>query len=102
MEDRLSWRHIWTQRCFLVNPSTHLIIFYLLICFFRVKIFSAAGVATQRVLQEEGLIENAVVRGKQLKTALKELQSRYPVIAEVRGPGLMIGMEFHDRKTPGI
>ena len=81
---------------------SHLIIFLLIIFPGKKKIFSAAGVATQRVLQEEGLIENAVVRGKQLKTALKELQSRYPVIAEVRGPGLMIGMEFHDRKTPGI
>ncbi|MFM7586965.1 MAG: ornithine--oxo-acid transaminase [Bacteroidota bacterium] len=41
------------------------------------------------VLQEEGLIDNAWVRGEQLRTGLMELQRKYPVILKVRGQGLL-------------
>ncbi len=59
----------------------------------------AAVEATIKVLKEEGLVENAAARGKQLMDGLLEIQSRIPVMADVRGLGLMIGCEFADPKT---
>ncbi|MBD2762986.1 aminotransferase class III-fold pyridoxal phosphate-dependent enzyme [Kocuria sp. cx-116] len=55
---------------------------------------AAAGVATLQVVAEEGLVENSRVRGQQLRAGLLDLQSRYPVIGNVRGLGLMQGIEF--------
>jgi 4-aminobutyrate aminotransferase len=55
---------------------------------------AAAGVATLEVVQEEGLVENSRIRGEQLQAGLKELQERFPVIGDVRGRGLMQGIEF--------
>jgi 4-aminobutyrate aminotransferase len=53
----------------------------------------AAAEATIRVLQA-GLIENAARMGSILIEGLRDIQSRYPVLGEVRGLGLMIGVEF--------
>jgi len=53
----------------------------------------AAAVATVGVLQE-GLVENAARMGEVLMDGLRALQSRVPVIGDVRGLGLMIGVEF--------
>jgi 4-aminobutyrate aminotransferase len=54
----------------------------------------AAGVATLGVLRDEGLIENSAKMGARLVEQLKGLQERYPGIGEVRGLGLMVGVEF--------
>jgi 4-aminobutyrate aminotransferase len=54
----------------------------------------AAAVATIRVIREEGLLENARRTGAWLMDELKELQAESPVIGDVRGLGLMIGVEF--------
>jgi 4-aminobutyrate aminotransferase-like enzyme len=59
----------------------------------------AAAEATIKVIQEEGLVENAAVRGRQLLDGLAEIQSRFPVIGDVRGLGLMAATEFTDPKT---
>ena len=56
----------------------------------------AAAEATIQVIVEEGLVENAAARGKQLRDGLEELQSRFPIIGDVRGLGLMVGCEFTD------
>lgn len=53
----------------------------------------AAALATIAVLQE-GLVENAAKVGAVLKEQLAALKSRHPVIADVRGLGLMIGVDF--------
>ncbi|MFW6115693.1 MAG: acetyl ornithine aminotransferase family protein [Chloroflexota bacterium] len=45
-------------------------------------------------LLEEGLMENASRTGGYLLERLKELQNEYPAIFDVRGLGLMIGLEF--------
>lgn len=50
----------------------------------------AAGLAVLEVIQEENLISNAQLLGNQLKKALQQL----PLAVEVRGKGLMIGLEF--------
>jgi 4-aminobutyrate aminotransferase len=58
----------------------------------------AAAVATIRVLREEGLVENAQDRGVQLMSGLRHLQEQYPRIGDVRGLGLMVGVEFTDEQ----
>jgi len=56
---------------------------------------AAAAVATLRVMRDERLPENAAARGAQLTAGLRALSARHPgVIADVRGRGLMVGLEF--------
>ncbi|MDA0244134.1 MAG: aminotransferase class III-fold pyridoxal phosphate-dependent enzyme [Chloroflexi bacterium] len=55
---------------------------------------TAAASATIDVLLDEHLVENAAERGDQLQSGLRELQAEYPVIGDVRGKGLMVGIEF--------
>ncbi|MBI4714708.1 MAG: acetyl ornithine aminotransferase family protein, partial [Nitrospirae bacterium] len=52
-----------------------------------------AALATIRLL-EEGLVENAAVQGEYLLSRLREMKALYPVIGDVRGKGLMVGVEF--------
>lgn len=59
----------------------------------------AAAEATIRVMQAEKLPENAAARGEQLRDGLAELQSRFPVLGDVRGLGLMVGCEFTNPVT---
>jgi 4-aminobutyrate aminotransferase len=54
----------------------------------------AAAEATVRVLQEEGLVENAARLGEKLLVRLRALQDPYPGLGDVRGLGLMMGVEF--------
>jgi len=59
----------------------------------------AAALATIDLLQG-GLIENAAKQGKFLMKELEKLQKRHKSMGDVRGLGLMIGIEFvKDRKT---
>lgn len=62
----------------------------------------AAGLATLRIIESEKLLENAYTIGQHLKELLEEAKSRYPVIGDVRGAGLLIGVEFvkSGTKTP--
>ena len=60
----------------------------------------AAGVAVLETIREERLVENAAARGAELFAGLKSLQAEDDRIGDVRGPGLMIGVEFvKDRAT---
>lgn len=61
---------------------------------------SAAALATVRVLQGENLVENAARMGDLLLKGLRQLSSRYPVIGDVRGLGLMVGVEFGTSRKP--
>mgnify|MGYP002682041352 FL=1 len=54
----------------------------------------AAAEATVRVLQEEGLVENAARLGEVLLAGLRGIQARCPLLGDVRGLGLMAGAEF--------
>ncbi len=58
----------------------------------------AAAVATVRIIKEEKLLQNAAARGAELLSGLRLLQARYPSVGDVRGLGLMVGVEFtaHD------
>ncbi len=55
---------------------------------------AAAGVATIQVMKEEDLPGQARVRGEQLIRRLKHLQMEFPEMGDVRGLGLMVGVEF--------
>jgi 4-aminobutyrate aminotransferase len=59
----------------------------------------AAANATIRLLQE-GLVENAATVGAHLISGLRALQEKHALIGDVRGKGLMIGIELvRDRQT---
>lgn len=57
----------------------------------------AAAVATLDVVEK--ILPEIRENGAYLTKRLKELSKRHPVIADVRGPGFMIGMELRDPKT---
>lgn len=60
----------------------------------------AAGSAVLDVIDEEGLQENSRVIGAKLKSGLKKLMKEHELIGDVRGMGLMLGMELvRDRST---
>jgi 4-aminobutyrate aminotransferase len=59
----------------------------------------AAALATIDVLTEPGFLDSVNARGDQLRAGLRELAQRHPVIADVRGPGLMVAAEFRDPTT---
>ncbi|GAA4920706.1 aspartate aminotransferase family protein [Nesterenkonia rhizosphaerae] len=62
----------------------------------------AAALATLEVIAEEHLVENSQARGEQLRSRLREATQGYTQVAEVRGLGLMVGVEFiNDDGTPG-
>eukprot|EP00929_Paragymnodinium_shiwhaense_P046799 TRINITY_DN2380_c0_g1_i2.p1 TRINITY_DN2380_c0_g1~~TRINITY_DN2380_c0_g1_i2.p1 ORF type:complete len:475 (+),score=104.46 TRINITY_DN2380_c0_g1_i2:76-1500(+) len=68
---------------------------------------SAVGLAVLDVIEQEGVQENCLVVGKKLRDGLLDAQTRWPeFIADVRGRGLMQGVEFwrpgakHAAQTP--
>jgi acetylornithine/LysW-gamma-L-lysine aminotransferase len=54
----------------------------------------AAGTATIQALTQDGLIENAKDMGQKFQRGLDELKSKHKIIREIRGKGLMIGVEL--------
>lgn len=55
---------------------------------------AAAGIATLEVIYEEDLPARAAELGDYLMEGLRSLQKKYPIIREVRGRGLLVGIEF--------
>jgi 4-aminobutyrate aminotransferase-like enzyme len=53
-----------------------------------------AGLATLSVIDDEGLVANAERAGAALRGGLTSLAEQYQLISDVRGRGLMIGIEF--------
>jgi len=54
----------------------------------------AAGIATLQVLTQDGLIENAEKMGKKFYEGLENLKEKHKIVREIRGKGLMIGVEL--------
>jgi ornithine--oxo-acid transaminase len=62
--------------------------------FGRNRLSMAAGLATLRVIERDRLLEQATLMGAVLVDGLTELQRRHDMIKDVRGSGLMIGIEL--------
>jgi 4-aminobutyrate aminotransferase len=62
----------------------------------------AAGLASVNFLVREKIAEKALAKGVRVLGQLKELQKKFPIIGDVRGSGLMIGIELvrDKEKTP--
>jgi acetylornithine/LysW-gamma-L-lysine aminotransferase len=54
----------------------------------------AAGVAALKAITEDGLIENSEKMGKIFREGLEKLKEKHAIIREIRGKGLMIGVEL--------
>lgn len=59
----------------------------------------AASIATIDIIEKEKLSEAAAKMGNYLKIKLERLKKNYPSIIDVRGLGLMIGVEFEEGNT---
>jgi 4-aminobutyrate aminotransferase-like enzyme len=55
---------------------------------------SATALAVLETIEEERIIENAKIVGKHLIEGLKDLAKSFPIMADVRGKGLMVGVEL--------
>jgi len=63
----------------------------------------AAGLAALDVLEEEGLVERARIRGEQLLAGAKAAAAEFPhMVKDVRGRGLLVGIEFTDSDVGGL
>lgn len=66
--------------------------------FGRNTLAMAAGLASLEIMEDENLVKNAEVRGKELLDGLRGMMGKYEMLSEVRGLGLMLGIEF--RRPP--
>ena len=57
---------------------------------------AAVGLKVLEIVQRDGLAARAATLGTRLKDGLRALQARYPWIGDVRGRGLLLGLEFID------
>jgi 2,2-dialkylglycine decarboxylase (pyruvate) len=61
---------------------------------------AAIGVTVLDVVERDGLVERAVKLGKRLKDGMLSLQQRFECVGDVRGRGLLLGLEIvTDRQT---
>lgn len=60
----------------------------------------ATGYASLKIMREQNLAQNAQERGEFLMSELKNIAKDFPCIGNVRGKGLMIGIEIVDERKP--
>lgn len=60
----------------------------------------AASFAALSAIEDEGLLENAVARGEQLRAGLRKVAERRGGVRDVRGVGLMVGLELDVPAAP--
>ncbi len=54
----------------------------------------STALAALQTIEDDGLLANIRVRGEELRTGLAKLASRFPFIREIRGEGLILGVEL--------
>ena len=54
----------------------------------------AAGIGAIQALTQDGLVDNAAKMGKIFRDGLERLKEKHKIVREVRGKGLMIGVEL--------
>lgn len=81
-----SWMDRW-------NPGAHIGTFR------GHQLAFAAGTATLRIVERDGILENVMLQGAYAMDRLRGLQEDLPLVAEIRGKGLMIGVEIVDPET---
>ncbi|MEU1821355.1 aspartate aminotransferase family protein [Streptomyces abikoensis] len=62
----------------------------------------AAGLAVLAVMEDEGIVANARATGELLRSGLAALVDKYELLHDVRGRGLMIGIEFGRPRSLGL
>jgi nucleoside-diphosphate-sugar epimerase len=67
----------------------------------RNRLSMAAGLASVRIIERDDLVEQSARTGALLIDGLSQLQERYEMVKEVRGSGLMIGIEL-GRPSSGV
>ncbi len=55
---------------------------------------TAVALEVCRILEQEGLVQRAAELGEYFRAGLRQLQQRHPVIVDVRGRGLLVGVEL--------
>lgn len=55
---------------------------------------AAVGLANIEIIEREGLVDNAAREGAYLKRRLEEFRDTYEIVGDVRGVGLMLGIEI--------
>ncbi len=66
----------------------------------RNRLSMAAGLATLRIIQRDGLVAHSARMGELLLDGLAELAERHEMIKQVRGSGLMVGIELREPSSP--
>jgi len=62
----------------------------------------AASIAVFDAIEEEGLLQNVEKMSEYIRTGLNALKEKYPLIKEIKGKGLMIGIELTDEGKPVV
>lgn len=70
--------------------------------FGRNQLAMVAGLATLATLDDEQIVERAADTGRAFEAALRPLCERYEMLHDVRGLGLMIGIEFGPPESPAL
>ncbi len=78
---------VW-NKVFADNPLTHTSTFG------GNPLACAAGLAVLDIMERDNLVDRVATQGDRLKSALQEAFKDQPLVAEVRGQGLLIGVEF--------
>lgn len=85
---------------FLAEPSKKLQYFRDISTFGGCAAGPAAALENMRIIEQENLLDNANKMGCYLLDSMRELQEKYPIIGDVRGKGLFVGVEMvKDRKS---
>ncbi|TCS42364.1 aspartate aminotransferase family protein [Reinekea marinisedimentorum] len=84
---------------FLDNPSEREAYFRDISTFGGCTAGPAAALENLRILEDENLVENSREMGDYLLSILKEMQSTTPLIGDIRGQGLLVGIELVSDKA---